>query len=163
MKIVISGTPGTGKTEVSDILSKRLNLPVLHVNDFAKEHKLVDKKGEVNLEKLFEKIKNFEGILESHVLCEIPLYDTIIILRCHPEKLKSRLGKRDYPAAKLKENLEAEAIDYCVQIAEQYYCRVIQIDTTYMTLKEVAERIIDYLENHKTDNPDFSEFILKNF
>ena len=37
MKIVITGTPCTGKTEVSKKLSKRLGWRLISVNDLAKE------------------------------------------------------------------------------------------------------------------------------
>jgi broad-specificity NMP kinase len=33
MNILISGTPGTGKTEISNILGKKTGMKVIHISD----------------------------------------------------------------------------------------------------------------------------------
>ena len=47
--VIITGTPGTGKTTVSNIVSKNLNSPLIHINDLINEKHIYnghdDKKG----------------------------------------------------------------------------------------------------------------------
>jgi len=161
MKVIISGSVGTGKTTVSDLLGKEMDLEVLHVNEmiYNREDIVND---DVDLNELEKILKGKdEIIIESHLLCEVSLHDTIIIFRCNPEKLKGRLKERDYDEHKLNQNVEAEAVDYCVQLAEENYDKVIQVDTTDLTTQQVCDKIVDYLETGKSDNPDFSDFLIK--
>lgn len=132
MKIVLTGTPGTGKTELGKKLSEELGIPVLNEKDFAlkigigkwdhEENEL-----EVPLKKLqsgMEKeLKNQKSlILEGHLLCEIKLpVDLVIVLRTHPELLETRLEYRRYKPEKLADNVFVEGIDYCLKHSLRNY------------------------------------------
>ena len=41
MRIIITGTPGTGKSTVANLLGKQLERGVVHVSEFAKKEKLI--------------------------------------------------------------------------------------------------------------------------
>ncbi len=144
MKIVISGTPGTGKTTVAKILSELTGLPMIQINQVAREHGLIHN-DEVDIERLERILEDMEGIIEGHLACEMKLNNRIFILRCEPKVLKKRLSPRNYSEKKLKSNVEAEALDYCTQVAEKHYKEVYEIDTTHRTPEEVARIILEII------------------
>ncbi len=160
MKIVISGTPGTGKTTVAKILSELTGLPVIQINQVAKEHDLVHNE-EVDIKKLEKILKDSEGIIEGHLACEMRLNDRIFILRCEPSTLKKRLLPRNYSEEKLKNNVEAEALDYCTQVAEHYYREIYEIDTTHRTPEQVARIILDIISGKSwNEHIDWSDYFM---
>lgn len=166
MKIVITGTPGTGKSAVADILGKALGRRVVHVNDFAKREKLIIGKSRgsyiVDLKKLKRKLEKIDGILESHLLCEFPLSNSIVfVLRCNPKVLARRMQKRKYLRQKIRENLEVEALDYCTIKSEKNYRKVYDVDTTNRSVREVAKKIIAILRKKSdADKVDFSNYFM---
>lgn len=153
MLIVITGVPGTGKTTISAQLGKKLNFNILHLREFVKQKKLSSKfqnENLVDLKKLKkELIKEIEKqeylIIEGHLACEIPLpTDFVFVLRCNPCTLEKRLKKRKYSKEKIKENLLAEMLDYCVQVAETHYKgkRIIEIETAGAHTNYIVTKII---------------------
>lgn len=166
MKILISGTPGTGKTTVAKLLGKKMNLAVLNVTDIVKTEKLgklVNEEYEVDLKKLYNALKGEKGIIESHLVCEIPLGNEIFILRCNPSELKRRLNDREYSEDKIKDNLEAEALDYCSQVAAKHYKKVIDVDTTGLTVNQTVNKLVNKIKTKQSDKVDFSGFLLNSF
>lgn len=148
MRIVITGTPGVGKTKTAEQLSKHLGLELIKLSEIAKQRKLVTKKHEVDIKKLAKELECLqmatEYVIEGHLACEFKLpCDHIFILRCHPIELRKRLKKRKYNKAKIEENLLSEVLDYCTQRVEaEYEITPVEIETTKRNIKEVAEEII---------------------
>lgn len=140
MKIGITGVPGTGKTTVSNLLSRKLNVPVIHQSDYFS--------GIVSLKAVRTKFwwllkRNKDIILEGHLLCDIKLpLDLLFILRTRPDVLMERLEERGYSKEKIDENVLAEALDYCIQNAEDKYQKIVQIDTTETSPEQAVERIM---------------------
>jgi len=167
MKIVITGTPGTGKTIVADLLGKALKKRVVHINDFAKKNKLIMGKSRgsyvVDLKRLRKKLEKVNGVLESHLLCEFPLPNSIVfVLRCDPKVLAHRLLNRKYPRQKIRENLEVEALDYCTINSEKNYRKVYDVDTTHRAITRVVGKILLILKKKaKADKVDFSNYFMR--
>lgn len=151
MRITITGTPGTGKSTVAQILSKKLSLPLYNLSDLIKKEKFYtsyDEKRDafiVDIEKLkefFEEKKDF--IAEGLIAHYIPS-DVIVILRAKPEVIISRLKERNYPQEKLNENAESERIAFCAN--EVFELRpapvTIHVDTSTRKPEEVADVIIE--------------------
>lgn len=140
MRIVITGSPGTGKSEISKKLSKRLGLELVDIKNIVNLKKLRGKRHDVNLKHLSRTLtflkykKNY--LIEGHLACEIKLpMDFIFVLRTHPAILRRRLAKRKYNKKKLEENLLAEMLDYCTQRVEQEYKKKpIELDTSHRTV-----------------------------
>lgn len=167
MRIIITGTPCTGKTSVSEILGKKLKIPVAHVTELVKTKKLGRKKGgeiEVNLSKLKKELLKTNGIIEGHLLCEFGLPNSIVfVLRCDPRVLEKRMKKRGYLKKKIKENLECEALDYCTIRAEKNYGRkkVFDVDATKRKPTEVTGKILSIMRGKsKPDIADYSGWLL---
>lgn len=162
--IAVTGTPGTGKTLVARAISKRLGLPLIEVNSLAKEKKLYTSVEQgslvVDLAKLKRALRGFTGVAEGHLLCEIRLPAKVIVLRASPRTIARRLAPRRYSKQKLKDNIEAEALDYCAIKSRQHYRRVIEVDTTGLTPAQSAAKTLRYLRSGKSDRVDWSGYFL---
>ena len=176
--IFITGTPCTGKTTVSEKLSEKLDCKLVKINDLAIENDFVlgidDEKGYkvIDIPALNEMVLKiiesstemlvFEGHL-SH-LCEGA--DKVIVLRLRPEILRERLEGRNYSDAKIRENLEAEAMGICTAEAYEIYGDdVSEIDVTGMTVDEIADvllRVIDGDETLSFGEIDFMDWLILN-
>ena len=62
MKIVITGTPGTGKSTISKILAEILNLRLISISNFVKSNHLLNEKShEVDITELKKYFLDYEG------------------------------------------------------------------------------------------------------
>jgi len=155
MIIAITGTPGTGKTEVAKLLSKELNLPLHSVNELADEHRLysgfdIKRKSKIiDTEKLQRVVNNMEEkdfIIEGH-LSHLINPDKVFVLRTHPKELKQRLENKGWDETKVKENLDAEIVGQILVEALDTEAEVFEIDTSGKTSKETVKKIKKILNN----------------
>ncbi|MBR6447047.1 MAG: adenylate kinase family protein, partial [Methanomicrobium sp.] len=113
MMVSITGIPGTGKTAVSSLLKEK-GYSVTAQNDTIGKYILErdeERDAIVIDEDLWaDEFPVFDGIVEGHITHLLPS-DRVIVLRCRPDVLEDRLRKRGYSAAKVKENVLAEALD----------------------------------------------------
>lgn len=163
MKVTITGTPGTGKTTITDLLD--VDFRKIHLTEFIEQKGLgedVDNVTEVDPELLQKSIskklsEDEDAVIEGHLAHHIPS-DLCIVLRCSPEELEERLSGRDYSDEKVRENIEAEALDVILSQAVQEQENVLEIDTTGRSVEEVVERVEEGIENRETGygNVDWS-------
>jgi len=165
-KIIITGSPGTGKSSVADMLRRKLKIRVIHINDYAKKNDLVIGKQNdslvVNMNLLKKMLNKERGIIEGHLACEFKLSSAfVIVLRCNPKVLRKRLKSRGYSKKKIKDNLEAEALDYCTQHAEEHYKKVFEVDTTKRTISESVGECVKIIRGKSDgDSVDFSDYFM---
>jgi adenylate kinase len=132
MKILITGTPGAGKTTTAKALAKKLGYKYLNEHDFCRQKKIgkTDKKTkelvvpipalQKQLCKLMKKEKNI--VIEGHLLCETRLdADTIIVLSCNKKELEKRLRAKKYSEEKVFDNLFCETEQYCLTLAKKNF------------------------------------------
>lgn len=166
--IVITGTPGTGKSSHCDTLASELpDMKVFSINQVAKERDCFEgfdeerKSHIVDEEKLVDAI---EGDLEKggliidwHV-CDIfpeDLVDLVIVLRADTEKIYDRLQKRNYAETKLQENLDAEIMEVVLSDAREAYAEEVVIELPSNTVDDIdsnVSRIVSWKEQWVADN-----------
>ncbi len=162
--IFISGTPCVGKTTIASELSKRLGANLVKINELAINNNLVlgidNKKGykiididklDVVLGKIIDKLDSDKLlIVEGHLSHLCSGADKIIILRVHPTILEKKLASRDYSESKIRENLEAEALDVCgVEAYETYDEDVCEINVSNLAIDEIINHVVDVIFDKK--------------
>lgn len=182
MIIAITGTPGTGKTSVSKIIQKD-GFEVVDFNKVACENNFLigkDKKRDSNIVdiKRFDEYirKNYIGkeivFIEGHLSHLLKCVDKVILLRCHPNKLRKNLSKKGWKEIKIKENIEAEILDIILcEVVEKYpEENIFEIDTTDKSIEGIAHDIIELtkenfrkVKKYNIGKIDWSEEILKDF
>ena len=112
----ITGTPGTGKSLISDELARRGHT-VVHLTDTIRPYITGDDENRdteiFDDERWAAEFVPVDGFVEGH-FAHLLTCDRIIVLRCRPDELKKRLEQRNYPASKILENADAEALDNCL-------------------------------------------------
>lgn len=143
MIITLTGTPGTGKTTISEAL----NLPVIDLTEFVKEKGLGQQEEEFEVDidamvqALDEEVEKYDDVVIEGHLAHYYSSDICFVLRCDPEVLDERLSEREYSQQKIRENLESEALDIVLSQAVSHQEIVIEIDTTDVDKNEVKEKI----------------------
>lgn len=95
--------------------------------------------------KLKEEIKKIHSnvVLVGHLAADLNLrYDICIVTRCNLAKLRKIMKARGYSEDKIKENVTAEALDYCGINAERKARELYEVETD----KEKRD-ILRYLKN----------------
>jgi adenylate kinase len=182
MLIALTGTPGTGKTSISNILREN-GFEIVDMNKVAAGEDFFignDEKRNskiVDVDRLNGYIKEkYKGkdivFIEGHLSHLLKSVDKVIILRCHPDELRNRLSQKRWKKEKIKENIDAEILDIilCETVYSHPEKNVIEIDTTDMNISDVAVLIMEIIKNnfehmkkHNIGNIDWSEEILKDF
>lgn len=166
MMVSITGIPGTGKTAVSSLLKEK-GYSVTAQNDTIGKYILErdeERDAIVIDEDLWaEEFPVFDGIVEGHITHLLPS-DRVIVLRCRPDVLEDRLRKRGYSAAKVKENVLAEALDTI--LIETVECHsddeILELDTTSAAVEETAAQIDEFIKGQRPahfGDTDWSEFL----
>ena len=174
--IFITGTPCTGKTTVSEVLSEKLNCRLIKINDLAIENDYVlgidEDKGYkiIDIDALNDKVSQIIRdsdeliIFEGHLAHLCSGADKVIVLRVHPEILRKRLEERDYSESKIRENLEAEAMGVCTAEAfDEYGNRISEIDVGELSIDEIVDLIDDVISDKKefpVGEVDFMEWLI---
>ncbi len=175
MIIFISGTPCSGKTTISEALSSTLNYDLIKINDLAIENDLVlgidDEKGykiiDIDaLDELLLEVISDNLIVEGHLSHLCHGADKMIVLRCRPEILEKRLALREYSDAKIRENLEAEALGVCsAESLEIYEDKVYELDVSDLSVDEAVSKITDVINGDKElsfGEIDFMDWLITN-
>jgi adenylate kinase len=145
LRVVVTGTPGTGKTTAVERVDT--NLPVVHLNDWIAERDLYDGYDDeretrvVDLAAVRERFSG-GGLVESHLAHHLAA-DRVVVLRCHPATLRERLLDRGESPATAEENAESEALDVVLAAAVDRHGRdaVHEIETTDRDPDAVAREI----------------------
>jgi adenylate kinase len=130
----ITGTPGTGKSMVADELARRGHT-VVRITDIVQPYVIGDDDKRdtqvIDVDRLVNEFEPVDGFVEGHFAHLLPC-DRIVVLRCRPDELKQRLAKRLYDKGKIRENMDAEALDVClIETVEAYSPgQILELDST---------------------------------
>ncbi|MDG6242987.1 MAG: adenylate kinase family protein [Methanolobus sp.] len=156
MLIGITGTPGTGKTSVTRLLEEDGSYKVIHLNELIREENLysdVDTERDcvvADMDLVYRRVLDLQDrtgnvtIVDSHLSHHIA--DIAIVLRASPERLKERLEERKYSVDKVRENVEAEALDIILAEAVDWCEKVFELDTTGQTLERTLKDIKEIIK-----------------
>lgn len=180
MRVVVTGTPGTGKTTATEAL----DVPVLHLNDAIREREeLTEGHDEerdsiiVDLDAVAAYIGEWEDeqnedeaeqedadaetvVVESHLAHQFGA-DRVVVLRCRPDVLEERLLERGESEASARENRESEALDVVLSEAVETHGpeAVYEIDATDATPVETTAEIEAVLTGEREPSAGEVDFI----
>lgn len=126
--ILITGTPGVGKTSLSILLADELqnrykkDFQTINLGELIHNKKLYsswDEKFNVPIfdeDKVIEEleyIKDGGYVIDFHSACFLPeeWFKLVVLLRCNNTDLYDRLKQRNYSDLKIKENIECEIME----------------------------------------------------
>ncbi len=156
----LTGTPGTGKSSVSEELRARGHT-VIDGKRFIIEGGLLGDLDEgrdtheVDLDALNDSLEMFresddEVILDSHLSHFMDCHG-IVVLRCSPDVLAKRLEGRGYGPAKVRENVQAEILDVILCEATESDIPVYEVDCSSGTVSESADAVEKILKGESSD------------
>nr|MEB3825516.1 AAA family ATPase [Desulfurococcales archaeon] len=126
MIILITGTPGTGKTSITSILSDKTKCKPVNLSKLVLDEELAvpDPSGRETLvlDKVEYLVKRLDRLLEKEKCLIIDTHypsiiqplasklELVVVLRTQPQILYERLTRRKWSPRKVVENVEAEFI-----------------------------------------------------
>ncbi|RLF19827.1 MAG: hypothetical protein DRZ82_04335 [Thermoprotei archaeon] len=161
--ILITGSPGVGKTTIAKALSHELRIPWLNVAQVVSSHNLgiydpesdtYDVDVNVLRSTLIRTIK--EDVIVDSVIPDIlpkSMVKLVIVLRLDPIEMAKRLIKRGWKLRKILENVEAELLSVITYEAVRYYGtnKVVEVNTTGKDVKTIVREILDILKGRRRD------------
>lgn len=174
--ISITGTPGVGKTAISEEFRGR-GFFVVDVNEHLKVHDLLGPKDEsrdtfnVDIDGLNLSLEEYRHrdetiLLDSH-LSHCTDCAMIMVLRCHPNILAKRLSARGYSKEKVKENVQAEILDVILCEAMESDIPVFEFDCSDDSVSDIVDEMVRIIngevDSHRPGNINWTGEIEKWF
>ncbi|KAI4281331.1 MAG: hypothetical protein L6R38_003767 [Xanthoria sp. 2 TBL-2021] len=131
--IIITGTPGVGKTTLCESLTSITDLKHLAINRVAKERECHDGWDDASnswivdedkiLDAIEDEVKQGGYLIDWHACDLFPesWIDLVIVLRSDPTTLYDRLKARSYSEQKLQENMDAEIMEVLLDEAREAF------------------------------------------
>jgi len=161
--IIVTGTPGVGKTIIGKLLARKTGSTFLSLGDIVRRNRLhegFDRRAgsyiineravEKKLQKYFEDHQEKVIVFETHFVSSI-IHKTrgmvAVVLRLDPVVLARRLGARNWPKRKIWENVEAEIIDLSLYDAFKVLgkARVYELDATGKRPGNIVREVLNVL------------------
>ncbi|GFQ02088.1 adenylate kinase isoenzyme 6 homolog [Phtheirospermum japonicum] len=160
--ILITGTPGTGKTTTSAALAEATNFRHVNIGDLVKEKNLHDGwdgdfecyviNEDLVCDELEDMMEEGGNIVDHHGCDFFPerWFDRVVVLQTDNPVLYDRLTKRGYTGKKLSNNVECEIFQVLLEEAKESYSEDIVValrsDCIYDIEKNVST-LTDWVRN----------------
>ncbi|XGW10962.1 hypothetical protein V3C99_012451 [Haemonchus contortus] len=156
--ILITGTPGTGKSTLAQEVASRLQFDAIDVGKEVREHGLVEDfdprlnchvlDEEKLLDHMEDRMNSDAGgvVVDYHGVDFFPerWFDIVVVLRCSNTLLYDRLAQRGYDPTKIKENIECEIFGSLLEEARDSYKQEIIHELQSETVDQMHANI-DYI------------------
>lgn len=168
--IIITGTPGCGKTSHAELLCAQFpELTHINVSQYAKDHQLIESYDEerdssiIDEDRLLDELepRSQEGglVIDWHC-CEIfpeRWIDLVVVIRCDNSVLYKRLEDRGYRENKISENIECEIMQVLLQEARENYDAdiIVELQSDDIdVLNDNVDRIAQWVQSWQQNNPE---------
>jgi adenylate kinase len=151
--ILITGTPGTGKTTTCSALAEATQLRHVSIGDLVKHKNLHDGWDDnlecyvINEDLVCDELENMmeEGgnVVDHHGCDFFPerWFDRIVVLQTENSILYDRLSRRGYTGAKLSNNIECEIFQVLLEEAKDSYSEDIVVALKSDTIDDVSANV----------------------
>lgn len=167
--IIITGTPGCGKSTLSLSLSKvdELKTTLFDISEFAKKEDIFESYDEARkshvideeelLNRLEAPLRKGGCIIDWHCNDIFPerLIDLVIVLQCGTSSLHDRLKARNYHESKIQENIDAEIMSVVLEDALESYDKRIVVALPSENKEQIEgnlDKIIVWCKQWMKDN-----------
>jgi adenylate kinase len=167
--IVVTGTPGVGKTSLAKLLIDRLNDEIksdkkytyLNLGDLIKKKKLYDQWNdeydvpEFDEDKILEEIQPMlnEGglVIDFHSVYFIPdeMIGLVVLVRCNNTILYDRLQARGYSENKIRENIECEIMEVTSEEVYESFSKNKIIELQNEQIEDMSNNIDSVIISYK--------------
>ncbi|KAJ2847617.1 factor activating pos9 [Coemansia brasiliensis] len=162
--ILVTGTPGTGKTTTAELIALATGLKKLTVGDLIKERNLHDGYDAefdtfiLNEDKVLDEMEDMMsdgGMCVDFHTCEMfpeRWFDLIVVLRTTTENIYDRLEKRGYKQNKIEENLQCEIMQVVLEDALESYKPEIVMELSSNTVEEMeanVEKVLEFVQQFR--------------
>ncbi|KAI7865942.1 P-loop containing nucleoside triphosphate hydrolase protein [Spinellus fusiger] len=162
--ILVTGTPGTGKTTTSEMIAQVTGLEHINVGAIVKAKKLhqgyleefdthvLDE--DKLIDTLEDSLKEGGKVVDFHT-CEIfpeRWFDLVLVLRADTATLYDRMEKRGYKQRKIQENMECEIMQVVLETAHESYEPEIIVELQSNTTEDMesnVERVQQWLQAYQ--------------
>lgn len=173
MSYIITGTPGVGKHTIANMIKKSIKLPVLDINQIAKESGLFEKSNDTNdvdseqLKKILDEKISVPTIIVGHLAPYVispELAKKVIVLRRNPYDLVPIYKKRRYSEEKIKENVGSEILGIIFNDSLQVFGneKIAQIEISDDLVSNVKKVLQNIQGRHNSDSVDWLEMVKEN-
>ncbi|MCJ1329917.1 factor activating pos9 [Thelotrema lepadinum] len=167
--IIVTGTPGVGKSSHCELLAQNTGLKHLAVNQIIKDkgcHEgwseefgsyIVDE--DQLLDAIEDQVKEGGYIIDWHA-CDIfpeSWIDLVVVLRADSAQIYDRLKARDYSEKKLQENLDSEIMEVLLTEARESYSEEIVVELQSNDSDDIesnVERLETWIASWRKDNAE---------
>ena len=155
MCIAITGTPGTGKTSICELLEIN-GFTIYSVEQLAKQHECLgeidpdDNSAPVDVHKLADEWQCEDAgivFVDGH-LSHLLEVEAIVVLRCDPKSIETRLSQREYGDEKVAANVEWEMISgvWSEMLEFEIETPCLELDSSAKSPEQLVEVILDWVE-----------------
>lgn len=159
--ILLTGTPGTGKTTVALYLKKK-GYPVVNTTELVQQDRLYEeydndrdcyvvdgaKLSQVLHELILNNEKSLPLVIDGHVaIIDKEYLKKCIVFRCSIKQLRQRLQQRNYSEQKIAENVQAEIMEVILtDILHLYGEELVEVVYTDGNESQLFEKIRKIVE-----------------